>query len=231
MIGFVSSAAADVIPLEFMTEGKLRHVTLPTTVTVAAAETNVAAAILGLGLIQVPRYRVASDLADRRLVEVLGDFPPSPSLVFAVSAKSAILSAGAGFYRLAGRGICEPSAIGAVQWWLSYRESSAVRADCHQSGIRYHGDARFVTPKSFIKHFQSVARVSPGALVNGRAGGVSHDCHPTSIKALCQTSTEAVSGTISESCFPAHTMERPSEFHQNNRRCRPCCRIDVGFCG
>lgn len=92
MIGFVSSATGDVIPLEFMTEGKLRHVTLPTTVTVAAAETNVAAAVLGLGLIQVPRYRVASDLADGRLVEVLGDFPPSPSPVFVLYPQSRQLS-------------------------------------------------------------------------------------------------------------------------------------------
>ncbi len=82
MIGFLSSATGNIIPLEFMVGGKLRYVTLPTTISVVAAETNVAAALLGLGLIQVPRYRVASDLAAGTLVEVLADFPPSPSPVF-----------------------------------------------------------------------------------------------------------------------------------------------------
>jgi DNA-binding transcriptional LysR family regulator len=41
-------------------------------------ETNVASACLGLGLIQAPRYRVTSELANGALVEVLADFPPSP---------------------------------------------------------------------------------------------------------------------------------------------------------
>jgi DNA-binding transcriptional LysR family regulator len=37
----------------------------------------VAAACLGIGLIQVPRYRVASELAAGALVEVLADYPPT----------------------------------------------------------------------------------------------------------------------------------------------------------
>jgi DNA-binding transcriptional LysR family regulator len=47
-------------------------------VTVTGAETNVASASLGLGLIQAPRYRVASELASGALVEVLASFPPTP---------------------------------------------------------------------------------------------------------------------------------------------------------
>jgi DNA-binding transcriptional LysR family regulator len=50
--------------------------TLPTMLTVTGPETNVASACLGLGLIQVPRYRVDSELASGALVEVLTDFPP-----------------------------------------------------------------------------------------------------------------------------------------------------------
>lgn len=92
MIGFVSSATGNVIPLEFMAGGKLRYVTLPTTISVVAAETYVAAALLGLGLIQVPRYRVASNLAAGTLVEVLADFPPSPSPVFVLYPQSRQLS-------------------------------------------------------------------------------------------------------------------------------------------
>jgi DNA-binding transcriptional LysR family regulator len=92
MIGFVSSATGNTIPLEFMVGGKLRYVTLPTTITVAAAETNVAAALLGLGLIQVPRYRVVSDLAAGALIEVLADFPPSPTPAFVLYPQSRQLS-------------------------------------------------------------------------------------------------------------------------------------------
>lgn len=92
MIGFVSSATGNIIPLEFMAEGKLHYLTLPATISVVAAETNVAAAMLGLGLIQVPRYRVASELAAGMLVEVLADFPPSPSPVFVLYPQSRQLS-------------------------------------------------------------------------------------------------------------------------------------------
>lgn len=92
MIGFVSSATGNVIPLEFMAGGKLRYVTLPASISVVAADTYVAAALLGLGLIQVPRYRVASNLAGGTLVEVLADFPPSPSPVFVLYPQSRQLS-------------------------------------------------------------------------------------------------------------------------------------------
>src|SRR5205809_790568 len=55
-----------------------RQVKLPAMMTVTGPETNVACACMGLGLIQVPRYRVASELAGGALVEVLAGFPPSP---------------------------------------------------------------------------------------------------------------------------------------------------------
>jgi DNA-binding transcriptional LysR family regulator len=66
-----------VIPLEFTVAGKIQTTTLPASIMVTGAETNVAAARLGLGLIQVPRYRVAEDIAAGSLVEILPDFPPS----------------------------------------------------------------------------------------------------------------------------------------------------------
>ena len=46
-----------------------------------AAESLVAAGRLGLGLIQVPRYHVESDLERGILVPVLPDFPPTPTPV------------------------------------------------------------------------------------------------------------------------------------------------------
>ncbi|HEY9131634.1 MAG TPA: LysR family transcriptional regulator [Dyella sp.] len=82
MVAFASSATGHVLPLEFMVDGQLRHVTLPATVSVVAAETMVAIAKLGLGLIQVPRYRLREALGRGELVEVLHDFSPSPSPVY-----------------------------------------------------------------------------------------------------------------------------------------------------
>jgi DNA-binding transcriptional LysR family regulator len=80
-IGFMSSASGMALPLEFTVNGAVRNVTLPSTVTVTSAETYVAAAKLGLGLIQVPRYHVEAALAARTLVTVLPEFPPSPTPV------------------------------------------------------------------------------------------------------------------------------------------------------
>ena len=54
---------------------------LPAPVAVNAAESLVAADRLGLGLIQVPRYHIGSDLEQGTLVPVLPDFPPTPTPV------------------------------------------------------------------------------------------------------------------------------------------------------
>jgi DNA-binding transcriptional LysR family regulator len=78
MVGFLSPDTGEILPLVFGTGGKTRQVTLPALVTVTGPETNVACACIGLGLIQVPRYRASSELAGGRLVEVLSGFPPSP---------------------------------------------------------------------------------------------------------------------------------------------------------
>lgn len=51
-------------------------------VTVSAASTNACLAKLGLGLVQVPRYRVAHELETGALVEVLAAWPPTPSPVY-----------------------------------------------------------------------------------------------------------------------------------------------------
>ena len=56
--------------------------------TVNAAESYVASARLGLGIIQVPRYHIDKDLAEGQLVEVLTDFPPAPSPVHVLYPKS-----------------------------------------------------------------------------------------------------------------------------------------------
>ncbi|RKH54794.1 LysR family transcriptional regulator [Corallococcus aberystwythensis] len=81
MVGFRSSATGSLIPLEFQVGGEVRHVVLPTTMSVNGAETFVAAARLGLGLIQAPRYRLEEDFERGTLVPVLPQYPPTPTPV------------------------------------------------------------------------------------------------------------------------------------------------------
>ena len=79
MVGFVSSRTGQPLPLEFTRGAEVVEVALPARVLVGAADTSVAAARLGLGLVQAPRYRFADDLASGALVEVLADYPPTPT--------------------------------------------------------------------------------------------------------------------------------------------------------
>lgn len=82
MIGFVSSATRVLIPLEFQMPEGLRKVSLPAAVTVTASATNMQLAVHGVGIIQVPRYRVAHELATGALVEILAHCPPTPTPVY-----------------------------------------------------------------------------------------------------------------------------------------------------
>ena len=81
MVGFHSSGTGALLPLEFVVDGTMREMTLRATVSVNGAESLVAAARLGLGLIQVPRYHVEDDLKRGTLIAVLPDCPPSPTPV------------------------------------------------------------------------------------------------------------------------------------------------------
>ena len=92
MIGFRSSRTGSLIPFEFQVDGEVRDVILPATVSVAAGETMVVAARLGLGLIQVPRYHVENDFAAGTLMEVLAEFAPTPSPVSLLYPESRQLS-------------------------------------------------------------------------------------------------------------------------------------------
>ena len=76
MIGFRSSLTGGVLPLEFMEDGALRERMLVSPVSMSGSDTVAAACRLGLGIIQVPRYRVAEDLARGTLVALLPQFPP-----------------------------------------------------------------------------------------------------------------------------------------------------------
>ncbi|WP_440409508.1 LysR family transcriptional regulator [Neorhizobium petrolearium] len=81
MVGFRSSATGSVLPLEFTVNGHVREIVLPATMTVTAAESYVAAATLGLGLIQIPRYHAEEALRSGELVQVLENFPPTQTPV------------------------------------------------------------------------------------------------------------------------------------------------------
>jgi DNA-binding transcriptional LysR family regulator len=81
MVGFRPIGTTGPLPLEFVVDGTVRTVVLPTTISVSAAESYLAAAKLGLGLIQMPRYHAADDLAAGALVHVLSDFPLAESPV------------------------------------------------------------------------------------------------------------------------------------------------------
>jgi len=92
MIGFRSSATGAVLPLEFMVAGEKKTVVLPTALTVDAVESYNAAALLGLGLIQSPRYAKDEAFAQGMLVAVLEDTPPSPTPVSLLFSSGRMLS-------------------------------------------------------------------------------------------------------------------------------------------
>lgn len=77
-VNYLSSATGQALPLEFMVNAELRTLNLPGPVSVTGADVYTGAAIAGLGLVQVPRYRVADELASGQLREVLADLPPPP---------------------------------------------------------------------------------------------------------------------------------------------------------
>ena len=79
MVGFVSSRTGQPLPLEFTRDGEVVEMTLPVRLLVNGADTSAAAARLGLGLVQAPRYRFARDLEEGALVEVLADHRPTPT--------------------------------------------------------------------------------------------------------------------------------------------------------
>ena len=76
MVGFRSTATGNILPLEFIHNGELRVITLPTPVTVNGADTLAHCARLGLGIIQKPRYSAEDDLKNGRLIEILKNTPP-----------------------------------------------------------------------------------------------------------------------------------------------------------
>lgn len=77
-VNYLSPATGRPHPLEFALADGVRNVTLPGPVSVNGAELYTGAALAGLGIVQVPRYRIREPLANGELCVLLPDCPPPP---------------------------------------------------------------------------------------------------------------------------------------------------------
>jgi DNA-binding transcriptional LysR family regulator len=78
MIGLRSLTTGRLRPMQFMIGGKLHEVPLPAIMSVTGTESYLATALLGFGLVQIPRFHGEKQLADGTLVQVLPHHPPPP---------------------------------------------------------------------------------------------------------------------------------------------------------
>lgn len=76
MVAYSASATGEPYVLDFTVAGAKRELLLPFDVTVRGAEIYTAAGAAGLGLIQVPRYRVQHQIDAGELIPVLLRHPP-----------------------------------------------------------------------------------------------------------------------------------------------------------
>lgn len=77
-VNFFSASRSGVFPLDFEVDGKLEQHMLKGWVRVNSADAYKTCAEQGCGIIQVPRYGVAAQLREGRLVEILPDHPCPP---------------------------------------------------------------------------------------------------------------------------------------------------------
>lgn len=91
-VNFISCATGKACPLEFMAGGALRQLTLPGPVAVLGADMYTAGALAGLGIVQVPRYRVERELARGELEVLLPGFAPPALPVYVLYPQSRQLS-------------------------------------------------------------------------------------------------------------------------------------------
>jgi DNA-binding transcriptional LysR family regulator len=77
-VDYLSSATGRSLPLDFTVDGRNVQVRPRAVVSVTGAELYTGAALAGLGLVQVPRYRIEPDLAAGELKVVLPAAPPAP---------------------------------------------------------------------------------------------------------------------------------------------------------
>ncbi len=77
-VDYISSTSGRAVPLSFNLDRRVIDIPMRSTISVTGADLYTSSAIAGAGLIQVPRYRIATELADGQLKIVLPAFPPPP---------------------------------------------------------------------------------------------------------------------------------------------------------
>lgn len=92
-VDYLSSATGRAVPLEFRVGREVVERLLPAKVSVTGVDLYTGAALSGLGIVQVPRYRIVHELAAGSLRELLPDCPPPPMPVSVVYPQSRQLSA------------------------------------------------------------------------------------------------------------------------------------------
>lgn len=92
MVAYSASTTGQPYPMEFEKNGRIWEIPLPYDVVVRGAELYTASGVAGLGLIQVPHYRVAHQIAAGQLVRILDAFPPPPIPVSVLYPQSRHLS-------------------------------------------------------------------------------------------------------------------------------------------
>lgn len=92
MVAYAASTTGQPYPLAFDWRGEMREVALPFDIVVRGAEIYTASGVAGLGLIQIPGYRVAQQIDSGQLVPILQAFPPPPMPVSILYPQSRHLS-------------------------------------------------------------------------------------------------------------------------------------------
>lgn len=91
-INYVSRTSGKSFPFEFQIGAAIQEVVIPTAISVFGAEIYTASAVAGIGLIQVPRYRVTKELQHDVLRELLPGNPPPPMPVSVIYPQNRHLS-------------------------------------------------------------------------------------------------------------------------------------------
>lgn len=77
-VNYASPSSGRVDDWQWLEPGRVHSLALPGRVTVNSAEAYIACCLAGLGLIQIPAYDVAAEIADGALVEVMPQFRAEP---------------------------------------------------------------------------------------------------------------------------------------------------------
>ncbi|QIE26399.1 HTH-type transcriptional regulator PgrR (plasmid) [Caballeronia sp. SBC1] len=92
-VNYLSSGSGRLLPMEFTVDGRAVEIQLAAVVSVTGADLYTGSAVAGLGLVQVPRYRVMGELSEGTLKVVLDAFPPPPMPVSVLYPQNRQLSA------------------------------------------------------------------------------------------------------------------------------------------